>query len=99
KGDRDQVGNERHPDAERDRNGELLLDQLQHADIAKVALAEIKQQEVLDHQQEALVRRSVEAELLFQPLDEIGVQSLRAAVFGGGIAARGARLVGGSEIT
>ena len=40
--DRDQVGQQRHPEAERDRDRQLLLDQLQHADVAEIALAEIE---------------------------------------------------------
>ena len=63
---RDQIGQQRHPDAERHRDRQLLLDQLQHADIAKIALAEIEAREIPHHQREALRRRLVEAELLFQ---------------------------------
>src|SRR6202011_2465310 len=40
--DRDQIGQERHPDAQRHRNRQLLLDQLQHADVAEITLAEIE---------------------------------------------------------
>ena len=40
--DRDQIAQKRHPDAERDRDRQLLLDELQHADVAEIALAEIE---------------------------------------------------------
>ena len=79
--DRDQIGQQRHPDAERHRDRQLLLDQLQHADVAEIALAEIEAREIPHHQREALRRRLVEAELLFQALDEIGIEPLRAAIF------------------
>ena len=79
--DRDQIGQQRHPDPERHRDRQLLLDQLQHADVAEIALAEIEAREIPQHQREAFRRRLVEAELLFQALDEIGIEPLRAAVF------------------
>src|SRR6202158_1245309 len=63
--DRDQIGQERHPDPERHRDRQLLLDQLQHADIAKIALAEIEPREIPYHQREAFRRRLVADELLF----------------------------------
>ncbi len=34
------------------------------------------------HQEEALIGRLVEAELLFQAFDEFGIEALRAAIFG-----------------
>src|SRR3981189_388101 len=71
---------QREPETERQRNRQLLLDQLQHADIAEIALAEIEPREIPQHQREAFRRRLVEAELLFQALDEIRIQPLRAAV-------------------
>ena len=80
--DRDQIAQERHPDAERDRDRQLLLDELQHADVAEIALAEIEAHIVPEHDEEALVGRLVETELLFQALDEFGVEPLGAAVFG-----------------
>src|ERR1700728_3834659 len=79
--DRDEVAQQRHPDAKRDRYRQVLLDQLEHADIAEIALAEIEAQIVPHHQEEALVGRLVEAELLLQALDEGRVESLGAAVF------------------
>ena len=79
--DRDQVGEQRHPDAERDRHRQLLLDQLHHADVAEIALAEIEADIVPQHNAEALIGRLVEAELLFQLLDEFRIEPLRAAVF------------------
>jgi len=72
---------ERHPDAERDRDRQLLLDQLQHADVAEIAFPEIEADVVPQHQAEALIGRLVEAELLFQLFDEFGIEPLRAAVF------------------
>ncbi len=68
---------------ERDRDRQLLLDELEDGDVAEVALAEIERQIVLHHQEEALVRRLVEAELLLEALDELGVEALGAAVFRG----------------
>ena len=79
--DRDQIGQQRHPDAERHRHRQLLLDQVDHADVAEIALAEIEAQIIPQHQEEALVRGPVEAELLFQALDEFRIEPLRAAVF------------------
>src|SRR5215470_10477775 len=79
---RDQIAQQRHPDSERDRNRELFFDQLQHADIAEIALAEIEAHIVPQHDEEALVSRLVEAELLLEALDEGGVEALRAAIFG-----------------
>ncbi len=81
--DRDRVGEQRHPQAERDRHRHLLADQLEHADVAEVALAEIEARVVPQHQAEALQRRLVEAELLLELLDELRVEPLRAAVFRG----------------
>ena len=66
---------------ERHRDRQLLLDQLQHADVAKIALAEIEPREIPQHQREAFRRRLVEAELLFQALDEFRIEPLRAAIF------------------
>ena len=85
--DRDQIGHQRHPDAERHRDRKLLLDELDHAGVAEIALAEIEGRKIPDHQPEALVGRLVEAELLFQALDEFGVEALRAAILGTDIAA------------
>ena len=78
--DRDRVGQQQQPDAERDRHRQLLLDQLQHAHVAEIALAEIEPQIVPQHQREAFMRRLVEAELLFQLCDKSGVEALRAAI-------------------
>ena len=81
--DRDQVGQQRQPDAERYRDRQLLLDELQNGGVAEIALAEIEAGVVPQHQEEALVGRLVEAELLFQALDEFRVEALGAAIFGG----------------
>ena len=77
------VGEERHPQAERDRHRHLLADQLEDADVAEIALAEIEAGIVPQHQAEALERRLVEAELLLELLDELRVEPLRAAIFRG----------------
>src|SRR3984885_11299878 len=79
--DRNQVAQQRHPDAERDRDRQLLLDQLDHGDVAKIALAEIKAQIVTEHDEKSLIGRLVEAELLFQAFDEFGGEPLGAAIF------------------
>src|SRR6185436_13115474 len=52
--DRNQIGQKRHPDAERHRNRQLLLDELDHADVAKIALAEIEARKIPHHQRETL---------------------------------------------
>ncbi len=80
--DRNQIGEQRHPDAERHRDRQLLLDQLQHAGVAEKALAEIEGGEIPQHQAEALIGRLVEAELLLQILDEFRVEPLGAAILG-----------------
>ena len=99
--DRDQVGDERHPDAERHRDRQLLLDQVDHPRVAEIALAEVERRIVPEHQQEALVRRLVEAELLLQALDEFGVEALGAAILGaGGVELRSAlRLTAPAQVT
>ena len=84
--DRDRVGEQRHPEAEGDRDRQLLLDELQHRDVAEIALAEIEAGIVPDHLEEALVGRLVEAELRFELLDELRVEALRAAIAGRGVA-------------
>ena len=70
-----------------------LDDQLEHARVAEIALAEIEAEIVPHHHEEALVGRLVEAELLLQALDEFGIEALRAAIFGGrrDVARRAAR--------
>ena len=82
-----EVGQERDPQAERDRHRHLLEDQVDHRDVAEIALAEIEADIVPQHQAEALERRLVEAELLFELGDEFGVEPLCAAVFGRAFAA------------
>src|SRR5580700_8073759 len=78
---RDQVAQQRHPDAERDRDRQLLLDELDHGDVAKIALAEIEARVIAEHDEKALIGRLVEAELLFQALDEFRIEPLGAAIF------------------
>src|SRR6202008_1449529 len=87
--DRDQVGHQRQPDAGRHRDRELLLDELDHAGVAEIALAEIEGRKIPDHQPEALPGRLVEAELLLEALDELGIEALRAAILGADIPAGG----------
>lgn len=90
--DRDQIGDQRDPQAERDRHRHLLKDQVDHRDVAEIAVAEVEAGIVPQHLAEAFERRLVEAELLFQPGDELGIESLRAPIFGtAGAAARSLR--------
>src|SRR6185437_6821998 len=42
---RNQISQERHPNSERHRDRQLLLDQVQHADITEITLAEIEARE------------------------------------------------------
>src|SRR5207244_8787875 len=81
--DRNQIGQEREPDAERDRDRQLLLDELENGGVAKIALAEVEARIIPQHDEEALVGRLVEAELLLQALDEFGIEALRTAIFRG----------------
>jgi hypothetical protein len=83
---------------ERHRDRQLLLDQLQHADVAEIALAEIEPREIPQHQREAFRRRLVETELLFKALDEFGIEPLRAAVLRSDGIGRRADLAAGAEI-
>src|SRR5690606_14835995 len=78
--DRDQIGNQRDPQAERDRYRHFLQDQVDHGNVAEIALAEIEAGIVPNHQAEALERWLVEAELLLQLGDEFGIEPLRAAI-------------------
>jgi hypothetical protein len=96
---RNQIGQKRHPDPERHRDRQFFLDQLQHADIAEIALAEIEPREIPQHQREAFRRRLVEAELLFQAFDELGIESLSAAVLRIDRVAGRADLIARAEIT
>src|SRR4029077_85439 len=79
-------------------NRQLLLDQLQHADVTEIALAEIEPREIPYHQREAFGRWLVEAELFFEALDEIGIEPLRAPVFRTDRIRRRADLAAGAEI-
>src|SRR6516162_7402748 len=80
--DRDQIGQQREPNAERNGDRQFLLDELENGGVAKIALAEIEPRIVPQHQEKALVGWLVEAELLLQALDEFRVEALGAAVFG-----------------
>ena len=55
----------------------------QHRDVAEIALAEVEGEVALHHDEEALVGRLVEAELLLEALDELRIEALRAAIFRG----------------
>src|SRR5262249_37535876 len=81
--DRDQVSQERQPGSERNRDRQLLLEELKKGGVAKIAHAAIEPRLVPQHQEKSLVSWLVEAELLFQALDEFGVEALSTAVFGG----------------
>src|SRR5580700_5070370 len=96
--DRDQVAQQRHPDAERYRDRQLLLDQLDHGDVAKIALAEIEAQIVAEHDEKALIGRLVEAELLFQAFDEFRVEPLGAAIFRIDVALRALHAAARAEV-
>ena len=78
---RDGVGEQRHPQPERDRHRQFLADEVEHAGVAEIALAEIEAEIVPQQQAEALIGGLVEAELLLQHGDEFGVEPLRAAIF------------------
>ena len=86
--DRDQVGEQRGPEADRDRNRHLFHDQVDHALIAEVAGAEVELQILLQHLEEALVGGLVEAVQTLDLLDEFGIEALGAAVAGALAAAR-----------
>ena len=83
---RDGVGDERHPHAERDRDRQFLLDQREDGRVAVVALAEMEGRVVAHQNPEPLPRRLVEAILLLQFLDELRIEPLRAAIARGDVA-------------
>ena len=78
--DRDQVGQQRGPEPERDRDRQLVEDQINHAVVPEEAGAEVEAHVLAHHVEEALKRRLVEAVFLLQPLDQFGVEAARAAV-------------------
>src|SRR5690606_32620383 len=82
-----QVGQQRHPDAKRNRNRQLLDDKAKHAFGPEVAVAEIEGQIVPHHDQEALVRRLVESELLLKLLDELRIEALSTTIAGAALLA------------
>src|SRR5438105_6927995 len=96
--DRDQITEQSEPEAERDRDRQLVLDELKHTCIAKITLAEIEADVIPQHQEEALVGRLIEAELLLQLFDEFRIEPLRAAIFRRYVAALGTRLSATSEV-
>ena len=93
---RDGVGEQRHPQPQRDRHWQLLLDEAQHGGVAEIAAAEVEGGVVLHHQEEAFGGGLVEAELLFQLLDEFRIKPLRAAIarIGGLRLQAGAHVIG-----
>src|ERR1700733_2296328 len=52
---RNQITEQRHPDPERDRDRQLLPDELQDADVAEIALAEVEAHVVPQHEEKALI--------------------------------------------
>src|SRR5690606_8365437 len=78
--DRDQIGDQRDPQAERNRHRHLFEDEVDDRNVAEEALAEVEAGIVPQHPEEAFQRRLVEAELLFQPGDEFGIEPLCAAI-------------------
>ena len=84
---RDRIGDEGHPHAERDRHRQLLPDELQDRHVAIVAPAEIEGRVVAHQDPEALERGLVEAVLLLELLDEFRIEALRPAIARGDVAA------------
>ena len=97
-GNRDQVGQQRGPEPERDRDRQLVEDKIDHAVVAEEAGAEVEPHVLAHHVQEALQRRLVEAVLLLQPLDQLGVEAAGAAVLAGVGALRDVELALGSHL-
>ena len=85
--DRDEVGDQRHPQAERDRHRQLLADQRDDGDLREIRSPEVETTVVPQHLCKTHHRRLVEAELLFELLAEGRVDPLRAAVARGEVAA------------
>src|SRR5262245_801674 len=79
---RNQICQQGHPDPERHRHRQLLLDQLQHADVSEVAFSEVEAHIIPEHQRKALIGRLVEAELLLEFLDEFGIETLCPTILG-----------------
>ena len=92
------IGQQCHPQAQRDRHRHFFDHQVDHRDIAKIALAKVKADVVAQHEEEALERRLVEAELLLQLLDEFRVQPLRAAIFAARAFTAGLGGIAGAEV-
>ena len=88
--DRDQVGDERGPKADRDRDRHLLDHEIDHRGIAEETLAEIEAGIVAQHDEVALQDRLVEAVVFLDPLDEGRVEAAGSAIGAGLVlAARG----------
>src|SRR6185437_15173528 len=84
-----EIGQQRRPQADRDRHRQFALDQADDAAILEEAVAEVEGQVVLHHQREALEWRLIKAVLLFQLLDEGGVETAGATIGAVAAAARG----------
>jgi hypothetical protein len=84
--DGDQVDQQGGPEAERDRDGKPLQDELQHGLAAEEAVAEVEAEVAADHVEEAGERRLVEAEHFADVVDHVGIEAAGASV-GGGAAA------------
>ena len=78
----DAVGEQCHPEAERDRDRQLFLDQVDHRDGPEIALPEVEAGVIPQHQPEAFERWLVEAEFLLELLDEFRIEPLGATIFG-----------------
>ena len=78
--DRDQIGDDRGPQPQRDGHGQLFGHQRQHGFRPEIALPEIEAQVVPHHQEKPFHRRFVEAKLALQLLDELLGQALGTLV-------------------
>ncbi len=90
---RHEIDDERRPESERNRDGKLLRNQRHHWHIAEKTGAEIEPRILFQHDPEALGRGLVEAILLIELGDEVGINPERTAIgrraaAGGGHGAR-----------
>src|SRR6185437_10642213 len=81
---RNEIGEQRRPEAERDRYRQLLRDKLDHRLTLVEAGAEIEAQIILQHDPETLGRRLVETVDLVELFDDLGIEAARAAILIGG---------------
>ena len=73
--DRDQIGDQRRPQAQGDRDRQLLDDQVGDRPALEEALAEIERGEAAQHVEEADIGRLVEAVELLELVDELGLDA------------------------